>query len=282
MDWTDKETSDDFEIPAWRAAYRQVVPKSVRRTIRKPLDSKLVQEMLVYSNLLAFWSDVPRTRFVLFAQGRTGSELLVDLLNSSPQIYCEGEIFLNRKVLFPRLFIEGCCARSKRSVYGFKVKIYQLTKDQGVKDVKRFMTDLHDEGWRIIYLQRKNILRQALSYLRGVHRNSFLSDGSRIGKIPVDCDRLIELLDERAVRLKNEAEVLRDLPHVRVIYENDLLTGDHHQRTVDRLFDYLGVPRVQVETKLRRTSSDRLSDMIENYAQVSDVIGRTEYAEFLE
>jgi hypothetical protein len=98
----------------------------------------------------------------------------------------------------------------------------------------------------------------------------------------VDCDRLIELLDERAVRLKNEAEVLRDLPHVRVIYENDLLTGDHHQRTVDRLFDYLGVPRVQVETKLRRTSSDRLSDMIENYAQVSDVIGRTEYAEFLE
>jgi LPS sulfotransferase NodH len=257
----------------------------MREAMRGLVHSGSVQQMLAYLSSLAFWLQKPTEKFVIFTQGRTGGQLLVDLLNSSPQVRCDHEI-LQERVLFPKRYVEGKGRRSGANVYGFRVKIYQLTDTQGIKDPEGFMNALHQGGWKIIYLRRDNILRQALSYLFAVERDSWqhrLSDGPvELDKIFVDCDRLIELLEEREARLEDEAEVLQHLPHATVVYEEDLLRAEHHQTAADRLFDYLGVPPIPVRTDRVRTSVDRLSNMIENFDQVSEGIGRTKYAYLLD
>jgi LPS sulfotransferase NodH len=278
----DQKNNDKPTI--WKILYQQWVPEPIRRMRRKFLDSRPIQELSAYLRVLAFWSKVPDTKFVIFTQGRTGGQLLVELLNSNPGIHCEHEI-LYWKVLFPELFAKGRSLLSKGDVYGFRVKIYQLTKKQGMKDPKKFMSSLHRHGWKIIYLKRANILRQALSYLFAIHRGSFQHSSSdvpvKLERMHVDSDRLIELLEEREMRLDSEKEVLRSLPHITIVYEDDLVRAENHQKTLDRLFDYLDVPHTPVKSKLVRTGADKLSDTIENFEEVSEILGKTKYAKFL-
>ena len=79
------------------------------------------------------------TKFAIFGQGRTGSTLLVDLLNRHPKIACEEEIFnrrrhpFNGKIWKPYWFLKGVEANYRDKVFGFKVKIYQLTKHQQIQ-----------------------------------------------------------------------------------------------------------------------------------------------------
>ena len=81
----------------------------------------------------------PSTRFVIFAQGRTGSSLLRSLLNAHPEVRTEGEI-LGRPVIDPVRFVERHATVSSPPVFGFKVKIYQLSDIQGV-DPRAFWRD---------------------------------------------------------------------------------------------------------------------------------------------
>ena len=155
-----------------------------------------------------------------------------------------------------------------------------------IKDPKRFLFDMHRQGWKIIYLQRTNILRQTLSNLMAQHRQSYhhkSSDGPlKLPKIQVDCDTLIErMMKERARYLHKEQELLRDLPNIGLIYEEDLLRIGNHQKTLDKLLNYLGVPPVPAKTNLVRTSKDNLADIIENFHEVSQVIVNTKYANLL-
>jgi len=59
-------------------------------------------------------------------------------------------------------------ARIQENTYGFKVKIYQLTDDQKI-DPHSFLTQLHNQEWKIIYLKRLNALRQSLSMLIAIN-----------------------------------------------------------------------------------------------------------------
>lgn len=120
------------------------------------------REMGIYTHLFIRKTNLPGTKFVLFAQGRTGSDLLNSLINSHPAIYCDEEI-LNHKVLFPMTFVKGKYALSPRNVYGFKLKIYHVTDSQNIDNPKHFMSDLYQRGWKMIYLYRRNILRQVIS-----------------------------------------------------------------------------------------------------------------------
>jgi LPS sulfotransferase NodH len=280
---TDQPTGD-APTSRLRAAYHRIVPESVRRARITFIDSRFYQLVVTYLRLLAFWTGEAGTRFLIFTQGRTGGQLLVDLLNASPEVHCEHEI-LHYWVPFPKLFVKGRCLLSKADVYGFRVKIFELTKAQRVSDPKRFLADLNARGWKIIYLKRENILRQAVSYLVALDRGTYqhrLSNGPVIiNKVDVDCNQLMDLLDVRAERHRKEAQILADIEHTTVLYERDLLRAETHQATLDRLLDYLGVPRALVKTDRVRTGTDALSDSITNFDEVGQFLAGTEYAPLL-
>jgi len=239
----------------------------------------------VYAYLLsALPTTLPTNKFVIFAQGRSGSQLLCDLMNTHPSIHCDTEILRKIRVLFPLQYVQGRAARIQENTYGFKVKIYQLTDDQKI-DPHSFLTQLHNQEWKIIYLKRLNALRQSLSMLIAINRRNAWHLTSRqtvdLKKNYINPEKLIKEIERRLNYLNLEKDLLTDLPHLPLVYESDLLNPENHQTTLNRIFDYLGIDSVSVKTHFKRTTALPLSDYIQNYDEIVHRIHQTPYAEFL-
>lgn len=111
------------------------------------------------------------SKFLIFSQGRTGSNLLASLINSNPDVHCDNEIFnrtlmpSSNKILqyiilrLPLLYTLLKRKRSKAISYGFKLSYYQL------RNTEKTINDLHSKGWKVIYLQRRNIIKQSISWI---------------------------------------------------------------------------------------------------------------------
>lgn len=245
----------------------------------------LVAEAKTYARFLISGSDMPRTKFLIFGAGRSGSSLLVDLLDSHPSIHCEGEI-LHHRVLFPRRYVHCRASLSQRQAYGFKLLSYQLRQVQRLRQPRLFLEGLHDSGWGIIYLLRRNILRRALSNLYARHRGRFhgmAEDRStEAGLMQVDLSELLGWMEGIEELNRFEQELLRGIPHLDVVYEDDLQDSGCHQATVDRILQYLGLPPARVKTDLLKVTPPTLSDFVANHEEVVKSVSATPYEEYLE
>lgn len=226
-------------------------------------------------------------RFVIFAQGRSGSSLLLDLIRSHPDVHCDNEIFHRRvagRLFSPWRYINGRAALSPKGVYGCQLKIYQMTEDQNIEDAAAFLRRLDEAGWKIIHLVRENLFRKSLSLAVAEVRGKFLDRAAEgpvnLAALVVDPKRLLAIMRERERFDREEAAALDGIPSLRITYESDLRDSHRHQVTCDRIFDFLGVPRVSVSTELVRTSSPRISDYIANHEEIFEGLAGTEYAEY--
>jgi hypothetical protein len=238
------------------------------------------------AGLAGAWLGAPN-RFLVLCTSRTGSELLVSLLNAHPRIVCDSEI-LGHEVLFPRRFIEGRAVRARRDgarAYGFKLQVNQLQDVQRLGDPAAYLAGLHRRGHRIYRLRRRNLLKQVLSFARTKRSVTHLTVGETHpcpGPLEVDpADVLAGLTHtERLERVADH--VLAGVPHTALVYEDDLADPPSQERTLNRMFDDLGVGRYEVRPTLLPTSPARVSDALTNYDAVAAAIGQTRFAQFLE
>jgi LPS sulfotransferase NodH len=227
-------------------------------------------------------------KFIVLAHFRSGSGLLCDLLNLHPEIHCDYEIlhpFLasRMKPEFFLLFMKSLLARSDAPVYGCNIKLDQLQKVHA--DPRAFLHDRAAEGWRFVYLRRRNLLRAALSNFIAARRQRYSLPKEAAAApetIHVDCAALLDLLHWYQRIADDEAAALRTIPHLPLIYEDDLLDASQHQRALDRVFAYLGLASACVEAKSARTSADDLAAYVENYGAVAEAVARTPYARYLD
>jgi len=230
----------------------------------------------------------PSVRFIIYGQGRSGSSVLLDLIGSHPDVYCESEIF-NRKVaarlIWPMRYMEARAALSPQPVYGCKMKIYQMTDDQGIENPLRFMQDLHSDGWKVIHLVREDLFRKALSLVVAETRGQFLDrrqdSGGGVSSIRIEPARLAEAMRERRSADAAEQAALEGIPHIRVTYEGDLLDAATHQAVSDRVLIYLGLESAPVETRYVKTSRSRVADYVSNYEEVHEFLSQTEFVSYL-
>lgn len=238
-----------------------------------------------YAPLAAFWRRPPRTTFVIFGQDRSGSTLLTRLLCCHPEIRCDNEI-LTQRVLWPEVYVKARSMRHPGKVYGYKLRLHELVGRHGV-DPREFLHRHTQRGGKIIYLRRQNIVRQAISSLIAMETGLWRSDRRayeilRRRKFHIDCDALLRNIRWREATLAQERAVLKEIPYLPVVYEQDLLDAGQHQTTLDRIFDYLGVARVPVSAGfIMRVSPERLTDAIENVDDVVKVVKQSPYASFL-
>ena len=209
---------------------------------------------------------------------------MVSLLDSHPEIRCELEIF-NKKRPSIDDFLSHKVEQSPKPVYGFKVAHYQLDEIQQINP-HHFLVDLHQQGWKIIHLQRRNILRQALSELIARYRGGKWHDETENPlarqKIPINCQDLLQKIDDVKWTVRQEKEFLQALPHLPLIYEDHLLPPDQHQTTADTVASFLGLSSAPVNSSLARTTSDNLADFIENYDELVQVVRQSDYAHLLD
>ena len=146
------------------------------------------------------------------------------------------------------------------------------------------MTDLHSDGWKFIYLKRDNFLRHKLSNILSSRTKIFhLKNGdiNRTDRIQVDCNELLEGIEYSEEVEQTEEMNLKSIPHLKLIYENDILDNSRHQLTADKVFSFLGLRSAKVKTDLKRIVPDNLKETIINYEEVFDFLKDTKYSKFL-
>jgi LPS sulfotransferase NodH len=169
--------------------------------------------------------------------------------------------------------------------YGFKLLGYQLTRVQRISDGGAFLRHLDQAGYQIIHLRRWNQLRQILSNFYARHRGGYhhqVADGAPVStRMTVDLDELAYWLPENERRVGEEEAALSGLRVLDVVYERDLQNPDDHQKTVDRISEYLGIPAAPVKAGIARLTSDDLAAFISNHEEVVRFIEGTEYRRYL-
>jgi len=232
-----------------------------------------------------FTNSCADNRFIVFAQGRTGSWLLRDLLNCHQSIQADKEV-LQYPVVSPNRVLQGLSSKSAGDVYGCHIQIKQIRDTQGLS-VEPFLTNLHQTGWKIIYLRRENYLRQSVSSMLAVQRRVWKSrQDVSLGQTEntlhsIDCDALLEWLHERDRNQKQEALALQKLPYLELVYERDLRCAEQHQTTAEKIFEYLGLEPVMVSSSLKRLGTDNLAEQIQNYDEMVAMLKSNGYAHFL-
>ena len=244
---------------------------------------KVKDEIIVQLLILKHLPQNPEKKFILFARGRSGSGLLRRLINSHPDIYCDDEIFLQRKAVFPRHYLNNKSRIAKSKIFGYKAKLTQLENQYSNR--KKILEHFFSDDFKIIYLRRKNIFRQAVSGMIGGQRQIWHDTETNplAGNFfYIDVEDLLNSMNILEEILQREQEILDGKKYHFVCYEDDLLNQEDHQSTMDKVFEYLDVETVPVNTKIVRTTTDDLSDFIENDKEVLEAVKNSKYSKFLE
>jgi LPS sulfotransferase NodH len=226
-------------------------------------------------------------RFLVLASARTGSELLASLLNAHPDVVCDSEI-LAEEVLWPRRLVEGGAVRARLKgarAYGFKLQLNQLRDEQRLGDPHAYLAGLAERGQRIYRLRRRNLLRQVLSFARMRQTVTHIPAGHAHpfpDPLTLDPAQVVEGLSYIDGLERFAEAMLASVPHMSLVYEDDLAELSAQQRTLDAIFDDLGVTRMGARPVLGRTSPARMREDLANFDEVAEVVGRTRFARFLE
>ncbi len=232
----------------------------------------------------AFRLTAANPRFVIVTTGRTGSELLVSLLNSHPRIICDSEI-LSIPRAFPGRFVlrRSSLARARGSAYGFKL-VAEHARLQSPHDREGFLRGFPERGFRIIMVERRDLLQQVVSSVRGVETQHHHRRRDRVEFRPMRVDPVAVLCAlawfEDAIGFLRSA--LAGTPMLRLVYEDDLLEPEAQQRTADRVCSYLGLGAAPVKTDLVKLAPRSVADQLENFDEVAALISQTRFARLLE
>lgn len=222
-------------------------------------------------------------RFVIYTQGRTGSVLLVSLLNQHPHIRCYGELFhpnnwrgpLRSRLFpifrrYPILYLQARAIPVRRLTVGFKLLYAQSIA------TNRPLWKLYNSGWRVIYLQRRNLLERTLSAcmlrITGIsHRSTPINENEQI--VPVSIEpALFERIWHKTCQAEHEDQpLLAQIPHLTLTYEDDLAQSSRWQPTADRVFAYLGLPSAPVSSGQQKTYSRPYAELISNYESLVEI-----------
>lgn len=250
-----------------------MLKKSVKQTV------KIANEFLVYTR--GVFGKEPITKYVIFGQGRTGSKLLCKLLDCHPDIYADTEILYNPKAfLFTYVNAKARMSRPE-TCYGFKVKAYQLVRKHNI-DPTHFLGQLHQNGWKIIYLKRNNYLRHAISNMVAKERQQFhcTQASKKNTLVRINCQKLLDAMNERKRWQMEEIKVLKNLnlSYEQVEYESDLLNSLEHSNTANRIFQFLGMEKIDnISTSMTRSTENSLESFVSNVDEVRAFVLGTEF-----
>jgi len=228
-----------------------------------------------------------KTKFFIFGQGRSGSNLLVDLLNSHPDIYCDRELLNNFRVarknkvfrvlikLFPYQYIKYYLNKNPGKIYGFKLMIYQL---MGYKKIQK---KLFDQKWKIIHIKRDDVLQQTFSAIIAEKSGKYLrtnNDDEDKNIFNIEPRRVFDGILYRTRDLEREKNILKDLKFLEINYEKDLANSNKWKETTERVFKFLGTYPVDISSSTLKTNSVANEKRISNYEEIMEYLKETQFS----
>ncbi len=246
----------------------------------------LLAGVRAYAGAPLFPWAAPSHRFVIVTTPRTGSQLLVELLNSHPDIRCDGEI-LERPPRAPGRYMRSRAVQAGvgSQAYGFKLMAHQVMFHPGFyPSLEGFIDELRAGGFELIVLRRQGQLDQALSFLAatqiGYHPRE--GDGVRLDRLAVDAATLLYVLVMLEQQVAALERAVSGIPHLALTYEDDLRDPAGHQATIDRLCGWIGVRQAPVKSDLVRPAPDGLAGRVADPALVAAALRATRFAALAE
>lgn len=229
--------------------------------------------------------------FVIFGQGRSGSNLLLSLLNSHPKFFIDGELFGPQRLknitwlkkmeirTRPIKHINFRREIANADIFGFKLFIWHHPFS------KEIIKTLHRKDWKIIHLKRRNTLKQVFSGIIGQKNKLYV----RKEKTPVSTD-ILQLIPANVVsdlKFRNMNNIfaqraLKNIPCLEIFYEDHLQKENLWQNTSNQIFDLLGTERYPVSAETLITDPRPDWERIENFEEIIQFLNETGYSKVVE
>lgn len=232
------------------------------------------------------WRPFPGKKFLILIQGRSGSSLLCDLLDSHPGIHCQNELLADR-LKAPMAYLMGVASfQNAPHAWGFKAKIHQIEQQPGLYPARKFLDCLDKEDWSLFSLSRENCLRSAVSRLVAWRRgnryhNTEQTAATELGKVYLEPERVLQAARREREERKRVRDLMEGLSCLNLTYENDLLEEEAQHRTCQKIFQVLRVDPAPVSSVFCKTSTTSLSDSLLNAEEVIRLVRQSELAEYL-
>lgn len=239
-------------------------------------------------------------RFIVLGRPRIGSTWLISLLDSHPNIYARGEIFLKLKGRDYREILNKTFCKQPPNVKAVGFKIFYLqpydNRNCGIWPELIEMRHVH-----VIHLKRRNILQTLLSKkLSQQTKISKATTGNHLKdiqkrEVELSYETYLQDIQERKVEftyeelvaefntLKNlEAEFddkFRSHPLLTVYYE-DLVSRLNSE--METITNFLGLPFHHPKSQYVKLNPESPSTLIDNYESLRKAFSGTEWAQFFE
>jgi LPS sulfotransferase NodH len=242
----------------------------------------------------------PKNKVVIISSGRSGSNFLVSLLSSHPDIYLYGEVIGEsymrhksfRRVLArcgPKRYIRNCFKkRFYKQVVGMKILYYQFREYYGRKwnldNIEAVLETIRsDTDIKIVHLKRRNMLKilasQKIATLTGhyVVRDEQQKQQHRSVELsPEKCESFFEKLS----RTREKFDDYFKQHETFEVHYTDLVSNRNSIR--QKLLKFLGVKQCPLTMDTIRQSSRSLAERIDNYDALKEDFKNTRWECFFE
>lgn len=250
-------------------------------TINKHLQEEKHLAVDLVKRLPRITSKDETTKFFILSHPRSGSTLLNKLIASHPDITMYGEILngipsfkqMSSEEVFqyymeqnfnPIEYIERIYNQEKNTTkaVGSKLLYYQLHQDNILKE-------LLSKGYKIIELTRENQLDRFISSQLAKQNQTFFSnnDYKIEDKVMFDPKRF-EKFNQSTEELNNK--FYEDHKNIIRLTYNELVSNKDEKMA--EIFNFLGLPNHNTETKMRKQNTKDYSESIANYQEFSTEI----------
>lgn len=242
----------------------------------------------------------PKTRFVIITNGRTGSNYLVSLLLSHPEIYQYGEVIgesnLRRQNIHTKIracgsvrYVRNCYRkRFYKKAVGVKILYYQFKKyyaeKWGVDDLQDVFTELREEPKiLVIHLKRRNQLKTLVSMelarLTKEYVKREANDTNREVRVHLTPERCTSFFQDVNENEKYFDECFGSHKKLEIYYE-DLVTDT--ETICKKIMDFLQVKHCELKGNTFRQSQRPVSQHIQNFEELKQFFKSTPSAVFFE
>ncbi len=243
------------------------------------------------------------SKFIIYGTPRSGTTLLVSLLDDHPAVFCVGEALkkrhanirhaeyayevYRRRNLVSRIrdivsrrglledYLDFLYGRPGYEAVGFKFHHVHGRRFPTIVDYFR------EHDVRVVRIKRRNLLKKHVSAVTARARNVYATDRElEVFKVSLDTDTLVGDLDALA-REEDEIErTVAGLATTTVVYED--LCADF-EAAGSKVLRFLGVSDHErtLATPIKKINPDDLASIVENYDAVRRVLEGTAYEAFL-
>jgi hypothetical protein len=221
--------------------------------------------------------------FVILSESRTGGTHVVAMLNSHPKIKCVSEPFAHHNLKISDAQISWSnnffSDSENGKACGFRTKVHQIDNITSFFDMVK-LNKLH-----IIYLERKNLVKRAISRIRGTMLYKVEGDYNvkkskklnPLGKTIIPVKKLLMEIKQCESEIENSEKLVdshSDLPVLKVYYE-DLLINERQFFMI--LQEKLDVEYYDLVTNVRKNTADNLEESVENMEEIESFLSNTPY-----